>query len=404
MLEQTTDYLVVVREVGFVGGHFGLEFDDSHHLLVLGLVHHHKRRTDLTHVHVVYLPCHLGRKVLVLELRRTVHFVAHQARVHHRVLVLRELGHGRLKRSFAAAAHVGDSVQTTYGLVFVGIGDTRLEKNVAAIDTLTFLLDKLDDMIAILGLHNTTHALGVGQVESHFGKLRHQLTFAHKTQLAAAFGRLGILTVEARQHREIGRAAVDTFGIFAQTTLDSLRLLHRHRRLETQDLHLHLRRNHRQRVVRQRVVVAANLTRGGVDRLNEFLLHLLHNHLISHLSHHLLADIRTGLAEVLLHLLFRANLVEVVVHTHVHLVHHRGFVDRDRVQLGLVKIQFLNSQLLRNDTVRVAGNRCALVLRTQAFLLHFAQQNSLVADDPDHLVYDSAFSRCHQSQAQHQTH
>ena len=60
-----------------------------------------------------------------------------------------------------------------------------------------------------------------------------------------------------------------------------------------------------------------------IDMLRQLLLHLLDNHLIAHTGHHFLAYLTAGLAEILLHLLFRTNLRDIVVHTHIHLMAHR---------------------------------------------------------------------------------
>ena len=127
------------------------------------------------------------------------------------------------------------------------------------------------------------------------------------------------------------------FRELAQTLFDTLRLFYRNRRLETEDLYLHLRRHHRQRIQRQGVIIPADICRSGFDIGGQLLLHLLDDHLVADGRHHLLADLRGRFAEILLHLLFRTDLVDVIVQTHVHLVAHTRFVRFHRVDNGLVQ-------------------------------------------------------------------
>ena len=65
-----------------------------------------------------------------------------------------------------------------------------------AVDSLSFLLDELDDVIAVLRLHNTADAFGVVEVKRHIRKLRHQLSATHKTQFTASLGTLRVLRVQ----------------------------------------------------------------------------------------------------------------------------------------------------------------------------------------------------------------
>ena len=270
-----------------------------------------------------------------------------------------------------------------------------------AVDSLAVLLYQLDDMVAVLRLHNAAHFLRVVQAERHIRKLRHQLSATYKSQLTAVLRALGVLRVEPRQHREVSRTVHHTLRELAQTRLDTLRLFYRHGWNETQYLHLYLRWHHGDRVYRQTVVITAYLGGRRFDVCRQLLLHLLDNHLVTDVLHHFLTDLRTRLAEVLLHLLLRTDLRDVIVHTHIHLMAHRGFRHLYRVQLRLVQKQLLHRQLLGYNAIWVTGDCLTLVLRTQPFLLHLRSQDSFVTYDPDHFVNDVLVRHTRHGEHQH---
>ena len=314
-----------------------LELDDGAHLFVLGGVNHHKRLGYVTFLHRIDLLGHLGGQILVLELRSTGVRVGHQSGVHHGVLVFGVPDDSLLKAHAVHANEFGYGVEARQGVDLVGGRYTRLEQYVPAIDSFAMFLDELDDMVAILRLDYTAYFLRIIQAERYIGKLRHELSSAYEAQLAAMLGRLGVLGVETRQHSKIRLTAGDTLGELTQTAFDTLDLLDRHGRHETQDLHLDIGRHHRYGVLRQTIVEPTDLRRRGFDVSRELLLHLLDSHLVANGLHHFLANLRTGLAEVLLHLLLRTDLRDVVVHTHIHLMAHCRFRYLHRVQFGLMQ-------------------------------------------------------------------
>ena len=178
--------------------HLLAHFHDRTNLTVLLRIHHHKRLRDIALVQVIDLLGDLGCQLLVLEPAAVRVRVDHQTGVHHRVLILREMNHRLLELEAVRLYPLTDRIQTLNRLHLVRRTDTRTHQYMPAVDPVTFLLDELDDMVSVLRLHDTAHALGVVQVKSHLRKLRHQLSLTDKTQLTAAFGTLRIFRVQTR--------------------------------------------------------------------------------------------------------------------------------------------------------------------------------------------------------------
>ena len=86
------------------------QFHNRAHLFVLRLVHHHERCRDVALFHRVDLLCHFGGQVLVFKPRAARVGVGHQARVHHGVLVLREMDDGLFEGVFAVAHCGGNGI------------------------------------------------------------------------------------------------------------------------------------------------------------------------------------------------------------------------------------------------------------------------------------------------------
>ena len=72
----------------------------------------------------------------------------------------------------------------------------------AAVDTVSTLLDQLDDMVTILRLYDLGDTFRVFQVERDVRKLRQQLCLAHETQLTTSRRRTRIFRVQTSQRRE----------------------------------------------------------------------------------------------------------------------------------------------------------------------------------------------------------
>ena len=172
--------LKIIGQVRTMDIRFFLYPHDSTHLAILGLIHHHKRLRHIAFFQVIDLLRDLGRQILVLEPTATRIGVDHQAGVHHRVLILRETDNRLLEKQTIGYNTLPNRIQTLQCIHLIGRADARTHQDVAAVDTLPFLLDELDDMIAVLRLHDTTHALGVIEVKRHIRKFRHQLATTDK--------------------------------------------------------------------------------------------------------------------------------------------------------------------------------------------------------------------------------
>ena len=204
LYQHRLDSLKIVRQVGAVHIRLVLELDNRAHLFVLRRIHHFERLGYVSLLHPVDLLGYLGRQILVLELRCACVRVGHQSRVHGGVLVLRIQDDRLLKRQTVCTYGLGYTVQPMDSIDLVGSRHARLEQYMPAVDSLAVLLYQLDDMVAVLRLHNAAHFLRVVQAERHIRKLRHQLSATYKPQLTAVLRALGVLRVEPRQHREVG--------------------------------------------------------------------------------------------------------------------------------------------------------------------------------------------------------
>ena len=158
-----------------------------------------------------------------------------------------------------------DTIQTLNSADFIRGTDTRSKQYMPAVDAFAFFLNELDDMIAVFGLDDTTHTFGVIEVKSHLSELAYELPLAYKTQLTTSFGTLRVFRIESREHTEIGTSVLHTLREITQFLLHPLGLFSRNRWFKTQNLHLYLRRHHRYRIHRERVIVPPDIRRGRFD-------------------------------------------------------------------------------------------------------------------------------------------
>ena len=174
------DSLEVIGEVGAV--HIGLLRypHDSAYLTVLRGIHHHEGLRHLAFVEVIDLLGDLRREVLVLKAAAAGVGVDHQTGVHHGVLILREADDRLLKLNTVRLDELAYGVQPLDGVDLIRGADTRTEEDMAAVDALAFLLDELDDMVSVFGLHDTAHAFGIVEVKSHLGELADELSAAYE--------------------------------------------------------------------------------------------------------------------------------------------------------------------------------------------------------------------------------
>ena len=197
LLQHRFDRLEIIRQVRTVNIRLLGYTHDRAHLAVLGLIHHHERLRYVAFIEAVDLLGNLWCQILVLETTATRIGVDHQTGIHHGVLILRETNNGLLELNTVRHDQVTNTVQTLDSLDLVRRADTRTKEYMTAVDTLAFLLDELDDMIAVLGLHDAAHTFRVIEVKRHFRELAYQLTATDKAQFSTALGTLRIFRIEA---------------------------------------------------------------------------------------------------------------------------------------------------------------------------------------------------------------
>ena len=259
------------------------------------------------------------------------------------------------------------------------------------LDLVTALVDELDDMITELRLHNLGNLLRVGQVECHVGKRWVQHTSTDIIHLSTHAGRTRVFTIQTSQGCESGLTLVHTVGEVTQLVLDTVDFLHRNTRLHGKNLHLHLGWHERNAVGRQVVEILAHLGRRNLDILHQFLLHLLDELLVLEVVVHLLAHLGNALLAVFLQFLTRTNHGNPVIDLVVDALHHFRFRNLDTVDGCLMEEEFLHGELLRNGTVGVASIFDSFCFSLKSSHLDIRLQDSLIADNPNHLVNDAAW-------------
>ena len=188
LLQHTFDGLEIVGQVGAMHIGFLAQTHDGAHFFVALLVHHHKRCGDVSLLHRIDLLGNLGCKVLVLKACATRVRVGHHTCIHSGVLVLRIADNRLLKGYLARLDFLTDSIQPVDRIDLVVGTDARAKQDMAAVDTLAFFLNQLDNVVAVLGLHDTRHFLGVVEIERHISKLTDQLSTPDEAQFTATFG------------------------------------------------------------------------------------------------------------------------------------------------------------------------------------------------------------------------
>ena len=240
-----------------------------------------------------------------------------------------------------------------------------------------------------LRLHNLGNLLWVGQVECNIGKGRIQHTSSYIVHLTTHTSRTRVFRIHTCQSSESSLALVHTVSEFSQLVLHTVDFLHRNTRLHGQDFHFHLCRYERNTVGRQVVEILAYLSRRDLDILDQFLLHLLDELLVLEVIMHLLTHLGDGLLTIFLQLLAGANHGNPGIDLRINTLHHFRFRDLDTINGSLMEEELLNSNLLRNRTVWIAGISDTLSLSLQTSYLNIRLQNSLISHNPDNLIYDA---------------
>ena len=263
----------------------------------------------------------------------------------------------------------------------------RLSQNVATVDHITTFLNQLDDMESIFRFDNFRHGLGVRQVEGYIGKLRNECSTTGKPQFATLYGRRLVFRIKARKCRELSTAVVDAFGVTAQFFLHAINLFLRNLRFASDDLTLYASGHKRNAVFGQLFEEAAHLSRRHLDILHQIALHFVHHLVITNLIIKQFTNLCRRFTKVLLHLLLRADVLNIVVDALVYSLEHVSISHLYRVDGCLVKKEFLNSQLFWYHTIRIAIPTLTLLKGIQTCLLHVRLENSLIPDNPHHFIY-----------------
>lgn len=379
--------LIVVGEIGAMGGGAGGELDDCHYVAVAFRVFHDERPGDLTDFHPVDLQGNLLGEVGHLELSRARTLIYHHAAIVARILILR-VDDDILECEFLVVDVGPYRVEPLPGLIEVIGRNLGAQKDVAAIDAVAALLDELDDMESILRLDNLGHLFRVVEVEGYCSKFGIERGAAYESELSAAGSRAFILGVKDGESREGALSACHALAEVAQTGLDILDLLSRDDGIEGHDLHLDLKRNGRDTVLIERVEVAAHIVGRSLYIFSKVLLYLADALIVARRFRKGLADLGQRFAEILLDLLLRADIhyqgIDVIVNFGLN--HRLG--DLDRVNVGLMEEKFLDSYHFGNDAIGVAIDRLALIEHLLILILDFRLVDRLVADNPGYLFRD----------------
>ena len=244
------------------------------------------------------------------------------------------------------------------------------------------LIDELDDVVSELRLYDLGDLLGVGKAPCDVGEGGVELHLAHVVHLASLACGTGVLAVEDGERGEAGGTVLYALSVVAELFLHAVDLLLLDVGMFGEELHFDLRGDEGQRVLGHVLEEMAHLGGADLDVLRQMLAHECHGLVVLDEVVGLFADLRHRHAPVLFELLLGAcglhPLVDLRLDVAVDLV--RWGVDA--VNLCLVEEELLDGQVLGDDTIGVAADACHLGAR----FLDVAQQDGLVADDPDHLI------------------
>ena len=152
---QVLHHLEILRDGSLMSVDAVLQLHDGTYRLTT-FVNHGERFRDSTYRQGIDRTSHLGRQFSHLETRGTTLLgdVRHQAMVVTRILVIRDNRGTSLEGEFLSHDVRTDRVQTGQCLVHSLVAHDRLAQDMAYLDLLTTLVDKLYDMEAELRLHN----------------------------------------------------------------------------------------------------------------------------------------------------------------------------------------------------------------------------------------------------------
>ena len=229
------------------------------------------------------------------------------------------------------------------------------------IDAVATLFNQLDNVITEFRLYNLGYFLRILQAECHIRIRRVHHTTSHESAFATFDGRCFVFGIQTSQRREVDFPFRHTVGIVTQPFLHIFNFRNRNFRLQSDNLHLHLRRDVRDTVLRKVFEVTAYFCRSHLDFPNQFLLHLLHRQSVTCIVAQCLTNLCRGFIEVFFHLFFRTNLLDIHIGHHIYTLYDFRFGNFDTIQLCLVQEQLLHGNFFRNHAIRVAVESASVI-------------------------------------------
>ena len=170
-----------------------------------------------------------------------------------------------IERELICTDIISNRIQTCTSLCQFFFRNFRTQQNVTGIDTVTTLLNQLDNMITEFRLNNLGDFLRILQTECHIRIRRVHHTTSHESAFAAFYGRCLILGIQTGQRWEVDFSFCHTIRIVAQPFLHIFDFCNRNFRLQRDNLHFYLRRNVRDTILRKVFEVTAYFCRSYFD-------------------------------------------------------------------------------------------------------------------------------------------
>ncbi len=240
----------------------------------------------------------------------------------------------------------------------------------AGIDTVTTFFDQLDNMEAEFRLHNLGYLVRILQIECHIRIFRYQLSPAHKAEFTTTAARTFIFRIQTCQSGESYFTGSNTFRIVTQSLLHTLNFFLRNLRFHSNDLHFYLSRNKRNTVLRKILEITTDFGRSNLDIPHNLLLHFLHRFSITYILAEHFAYLCRSLIIIFFYFFLRTNLINQPICTSFHITDNFLFGNLNTINSSLMKKQFLDGKLLRNNTIRITVKLAAFILGIQTFILH----------------------------------
>ena len=207
----------------------------------------------------------------------------------------------------------------------------------AGINTVTTLLNQLDNMETKFRFYNFGNFLRVLQAECHIRISGVHHTTSHKSTFTTFNGRGLIFRIQTGQCREVDFSFCHTIRIITQCPLYILDFRNGYFGLQSNNLHFHLCRNVRDTILWKIFEVTAYFCRSHFDISCQFLLHLLNRQSVTCIITQSFTNLGGCFIEILLHFLSGTDLLDVHIGHHIHTLDDFRFGNLDTVQLCLMQ-------------------------------------------------------------------